>query len=201
MREMCCDELAHVAVGNRVVYAKALAYLAHQQSSSVESLLAAGIGGKKMVLLDRICNVLGKMPARHGRLYGPSCALVGAALASLAWIAVFGLPAQLQSQTSNAGEEGIVSKSELSGSSETAKTPLLPDSIEQSTPLDEVTQASELPKPEGLKFTSYWDLSLDEAIKTSKANAKAMRSMSGHQVSPAGNNGSQSVLSRTATSI
>ena len=190
-REMCCDELAQMAVGNRVVYAKALAYLAHQQSSSVESLLAAGIGGRKMVLLDRICNVLGKMPGRHGRLYGPSCALVGAALASIAWIVVFGLPAQLQSQTSNAGEEGIVSNSQLSGSSETAKAPLLPDSIEQSTPHDEVTQASELLKPKGLKFTSYWDLSLEEAIKTSKANAKAMRSMSGSQVSAACNNCSQ----------
>ena len=194
-REMCCDELAQMAVGNRVVYAKALAYLAHQQSSSVESLLAAGIGGRKMVLLDRICNVLGKMPGRHGRLYGPSCALVGAALASIAWIVVFGLPAQLQSETSNAGEEGIVSKSERSRSSETAQTPVQPDSIEQSTPLDELTQSSELLKPKGLKFTSYWDLRLEDAIKTSRANSKALRSMGGYHVSPADSNGSQTVLS------
>jgi beta-lactamase regulating signal transducer with metallopeptidase domain/outer membrane protein TolC len=187
-REMCCDELAQAAVGNRVVYAKALAYLAHQQSSSVEFLLAAGIGGKKMVLLDRIYNVLGMMPGRHGRLYGPSCALVGAALTSLVWIAVFGLPAQLQSRTSN---EGIVSQSARSRSSEAAKTTLPTDSIDQSTPLDKVTQDSELLTLENLKFTSYWDLSLEEAIKSSKANAKAMRSLGGHQVSPTCNNCSQ----------
>ena len=176
-REMCCDELAQAAVGNRVVYAKALAYLAHQQSSPVEFLLAAGIGGKKMVLSDRICNVLGMMPSRHGRLYGPSCALVGAALTSLIWIAVFGLPAQWQSRTSNANEEGIVSKSEPSRSSEAAKTKLPTDSIEQSTPLGDVTQDSEQLTLENLKFTNNWDLSLEDAIKTSKANSKAMRSM------------------------
>ncbi|HEV3137611.1 MAG TPA: M56 family metallopeptidase, partial [Pirellulales bacterium] len=66
-REMCCDELAQAAIGNRVAYAKALAYLARQQCSTVEPLLAAGIGGVKMVLLERIRNILGLVPGGHGR--------------------------------------------------------------------------------------------------------------------------------------
>jgi len=180
-REMCCDDLAQAAVGNRVVYAKALAYLAHRQSSPVEFLLAAGIGGKKMVLSDRIRNVLGMMPSRRGRLFGPSCALVGATLTSLVWIAVFGLPPQWQSRTSNADGEGIVSKSEHRSVSVADKTTLPTDSIEQSTLLDEVTQISKL------EFTSNWNLSLEEAVQTAKANSKVMRSMRGNQVNPACN--------------
>ncbi|MBI3838990.1 MAG: polysaccharide biosynthesis/export family protein [Planctomycetia bacterium] len=95
-REMCCDELAQAAIGDRVVYAKALAYLAHQQCSSFEPLLAAGIGGGKMVLLKRIRNILGVVSGRHGRFYGPSCTLVGAVVASLVWVAIFGVPSRLR---------------------------------------------------------------------------------------------------------
>jgi outer membrane protein TolC/beta-lactamase regulating signal transducer with metallopeptidase domain len=188
-REMCCDELAQAAIGNRVVYAKALAYLAHQQSSSVESLLAAGIGGKKMVLLERICNVLKMTPVRRGRFYWPSCAFVGAALMSLAWIAVFGLSVQLDPRTPNVDEDRIA-----------AKTPLPADSIEQSTPLDEVTRASELLALENVKFTSYWDLSLEETVKTAKANSKVIRSMRPDQVSPADDD-SQSAEGRQTPTV
>jgi polysaccharide biosynthesis/export protein len=95
-REMCCDELAQGAIGNRVVYAKALAYLADQVGSSAEPLLAAGIGGGKMVLLERIRNILGLVPGRHGRFYGLSCALVGAAAASLVGIVIFGVSSRRQ---------------------------------------------------------------------------------------------------------
>lgn len=91
-REMCCDELAQAAIGNPVVYAKALTYLAHQARSSVEPLLAAGIGGGKMVILERVRNILGLNSIQHGRFYGASCALVGAAAASLGWVVVFGGP-------------------------------------------------------------------------------------------------------------
>ena len=95
-REMCCDELAQAAIGNRVVYAKALAYLADQVGSSIEPLLAAGIGGGKMVLLERVRNILGLVPGGRGRFYGLSCALVGAAAASLVGIAIFGVSSRRQ---------------------------------------------------------------------------------------------------------
>ncbi|MGD9722678.1 MAG: M56 family metallopeptidase [Pirellulales bacterium] len=86
-REMCCDELALVALGDRAVYAKALTYLAQQQSPVCEPLWGVGMGGPQMVLLKRIRNVLGVDGNQRGRLYGPVCALVGAALASFLWAA------------------------------------------------------------------------------------------------------------------
>ncbi len=179
-REMCCDELAQAAIGNRVVYAKALAYLAHQQYSSIESLLAAGIGDAKMVLLQRICNVLGMTPDRHGRLYGPSCALIGAVVTSLAWIAVGGLPLQWHSQTSNTnGEETIVANADPSTPAEAAKSKLPAEANEQDTRRNEVAVASNLLTLENLKFNSYWDLSLDEAVGSAMVNSKVIRSLGG----------------------
>ncbi|HEX3726398.1 MAG TPA: M56 family metallopeptidase [Pirellulales bacterium] len=175
-REMCCDELAQEVIGNRVVYAKALAYLAHQQCSSLESLLAAGIGGAKMVLLERICNVLGMVPGGHGRLYGPSCALVGAVVTSIAWIAVLGLSIPWQSRTANTGDEGaIVANAESSTPLEAAKSTPPTEAIEQGVPLDEVAQAAKPLILENKEFKSYWDLSLEEAVNRAMANAKATR--------------------------
>lgn len=165
-REMCCDELAQAAVGSRVVYAKALAYLAHQQCSSVELLLAAGIGGAKMVLLERIYSVLGMTPVRHGRLYGPSCALVGAVVSSIAWLVVCGLPSQWQPQASNMDHAKVsVANAE----------PSTPDTIEESISPDEVAPALEPRTLEKLKIYGYSDLSLAEAVKTAMANSKAAR--------------------------
>jgi polysaccharide export outer membrane protein len=85
-RELSCDCVALAAVGSRAGYAKALTYLAGQRLSPSSMALAAGIGGTKMVLLERVRNVLGMRAAARGRLYGPGCAAAGAALASLAWL-------------------------------------------------------------------------------------------------------------------
>lgn len=85
-RELCCDCVALAAVGSRAGYAKALTYLADQRLSPSSLALTAGIGGTKMVLLERIRNVFGLSAAPRGRFYGPSCAAAGAALASLAWL-------------------------------------------------------------------------------------------------------------------
>jgi beta-lactamase regulating signal transducer with metallopeptidase domain/protein involved in polysaccharide export with SLBB domain len=85
-REMCCDEAAVAALGNPVPYAKALAQVAHHVGSAYEPAWSVGIGGSKMALLERIRNVLGLGASNgNGRWYGPSCAAVGAAAASLAW--------------------------------------------------------------------------------------------------------------------
>ena len=191
-REMCCDELAQATIGNREVYAKALAYLAHQQCSSVESLLAAGIGGTKMVLLERICNVLGMVPGRHGRLYGPSCALVGAVVTSLAWMAALALSAPWQSRTSIPDDqEAIVARSEPSTPPEAAESGLATDAIEPSTPLDEVAQALEPLTLENLKFESHWDLSLEETVQNAMFNSKVVRSLGGRFTSSARDPGMQ----------
>ncbi len=151
-----------------------------------------------MVLLDRINNILGMTPGRRGRLYGPSCALVGAALTSLAWIAVVGLPSQRQPRTSGSDGEGIVSKSEQCLSSE-AKTKLATASTEQTPSVDKIIEIAE--PLENPRFNSFWDLSLEEAIKTSTVNSKAMRSLRSRQGSPTCNSGSQAAAAQQAPAI
>ncbi len=85
-REMCCDEAAVAALGSPVPYAKALATVAQHIGSAYEPAWSMGIGGSKMALFERIRNVLGLAASNgRGRWYGPSCAAVGAAAASLAW--------------------------------------------------------------------------------------------------------------------
>ena len=133
-----------------------------------------------MVLLQRICNVLGMTPDRHGRLYGPSCALIGAVVTSLAWIAVGGLPLQWHSQTSNTnGEETIVANADPSTPAEAAKSKLPAEANEQDTRRNEVAVASNPLTLENLKFNSYWDLSLDEAVGSAMVNSKVIRSLGG----------------------
>jgi len=176
-REMCCDELAQAAIGNRVAYAKALAYLAHRQGSALESLLAAGIGGKRMVLLDRICNVLGMVPGRHGRLYGPSCALVGAAVASLAWTAASGVPEAWRPGRSDVDGSAAVARAERTAPRTADASARPADATEHDTLLDGVTRAAEPLTLENLKLTGYRDLGLEEAVKQAMANSKVVRSL------------------------
>ncbi len=185
-REMCCDELAQAAIGSRVVYAQALTYLAHQQCSTVESLLAAGIGGAKMVLLERIRNVLKIKPGHRGRLYGPSCALVGAVASSLVWMAVWGVPEKRQPANSSAAAEvTIAARADDDMPAAAAEQPQPADSIEQCTPLDGVASGPERPKFKDFKLESYWDLSLDETVAIAKANAKTPRSAGEHAANSA----------------
>jgi beta-lactamase regulating signal transducer with metallopeptidase domain len=63
-REMCCDELAAAATGERVVYATALEQAARKRLEPARSLLEVALGVTRMTLLDRVRNVLG-LAARH----------------------------------------------------------------------------------------------------------------------------------------
>jgi polysaccharide export outer membrane protein len=83
-REMCCDEAAVAALGDRVAYAKALSHLAEHVALACEPAWALGIGGSKMMLFERIRNVLGLGATGHGRWYGPSCAVIGEAVTAAA---------------------------------------------------------------------------------------------------------------------
>jgi protein involved in polysaccharide export with SLBB domain len=85
---MCCDEAAAIALGDRVVYAKVLSHLAAHVAVTCQPAWALGIGGSKMVLFERIRNVLGLGATGNGRWYGASCAAVGAVAASAVWGAV-----------------------------------------------------------------------------------------------------------------
>lgn len=86
-REICCDALAVALVENRTNYAKALTYLADRRVAAAEPLVAAGIGGSQMVLLERIRQVLGTTTRRQSRFYGVTCAAAGAIAASVVWLA------------------------------------------------------------------------------------------------------------------
>jgi outer membrane protein TolC len=61
----------------------------------------------------------------------------------------------------------------------------------QSTTLAEVEEALPPLTLSNLDFASYWDLSLEEAIKNSLANSKVMKSLGGRYVSSAFNNRAQ----------
>ena len=63
-REMCCDEMAAAATGERVVYATALELAARKRLEPAKSLLEVALGVTRMTLLDRVRNILG-LAARH----------------------------------------------------------------------------------------------------------------------------------------
>lgn len=62
LREMCADELAAEATGDRMAYAGVLEHLGRRRLKLPTPQLAAGIGGRRMALFDRIRNVLGVAP-------------------------------------------------------------------------------------------------------------------------------------------
>jgi hypothetical protein len=64
VREMCCDEMAAGATGERVVYATALELAARKRLEPAKTLLEVALGVTRMTLLDRVRNVLG-LAARH----------------------------------------------------------------------------------------------------------------------------------------
>ena len=62
-REMCADEVAVGATSERLVYATTLEQLGRLRLGQSPSQFGAGIGGKQMVLLDRVGNILGLPPS------------------------------------------------------------------------------------------------------------------------------------------
>ncbi len=91
-REMCCDELAVSLTGRRVEYASTLELVARRRRASGAPALAAGIGGRKMALLNRVRNVLGLSQQSSGA--GPWTLGAAAIVAAGAvwWIATGGSP-------------------------------------------------------------------------------------------------------------
>ena len=63
-REMCCDELAVAATGQKVAYVSALEVVARRAAREPLFSLATGIGGRKMQLLARVRHILG-LPAQR----------------------------------------------------------------------------------------------------------------------------------------
>lgn len=89
-REKCCDAWAVRATGQRVRYAEALALVAGRRVAESRPLLAMGMGGKSMMLLDRIQNVLGVQgPLRKPDWWLAGVMALGAGLAL--WVSALAL--------------------------------------------------------------------------------------------------------------
>ncbi len=89
-RELCCDDMAVQAVGDRVGYARALCELERLRAATPQLAMAANGGS----LLTRIARLLGA-PSRNDRTVGGQAALIGAVgLLTLLGIAGLGAPAR-----------------------------------------------------------------------------------------------------------
>ena len=72
-REMCADELAVAATKQRVAYAEALQTLGRKRlDQSATAQLASAMGGNKMMLLNRVRNILGLAPSRELTRWWPA---------------------------------------------------------------------------------------------------------------------------------
>ena len=90
LREMCADELAVEATGERMTYASVLELLGRRRLKLPAPQLAAGIGGRKMALFDRVRNVLGVVPGDERLRWWPAGLL--ALLVPLGlWLASMGM--------------------------------------------------------------------------------------------------------------
>lgn len=72
LREMCADDLAVEATGERMTYASVLELLGRRRLKLPAPQLAASIGGRKMALLDRVRNVLGVVPGEERLRWWPA---------------------------------------------------------------------------------------------------------------------------------
>ena len=69
---MCADELAVQATGKRMTYASVLELLGRRRLNLPTPQLAAGIGGRRMALFDRVRNVLGVAPGHEQLRWWPA---------------------------------------------------------------------------------------------------------------------------------
>ena len=88
-RELCCDELAVAATGQRLLYVQALENVARRRVARVQPVLAAGIRGERnMRLLERVRNVLGlSATADRSRLWPAGLLVLALPLGAWAWSA------------------------------------------------------------------------------------------------------------------
>jgi len=101
-REMCADDLAVEATGERMTYASALELLGHRRLKQRTPQLAATMSGRRMALFDRVRNVLGVVPGEERLRWWPAGLL--ALLVPLGlWLASMGMAeTKQQAQVSTA---------------------------------------------------------------------------------------------------
>lgn len=97
-REMCADELAVGATSERLAYATALEQLGRMRLGRTAPQLGAGIGGKKMALLDRVGNILGTSPSNRRARWWP-VALLALAVPLALCLATAGVVSSTENDT------------------------------------------------------------------------------------------------------
>ncbi|MHC4180592.1 MAG: M56 family metallopeptidase, partial [Planctomycetota bacterium] len=85
-REMCADELAVGATGERLVYVTALEQLGRIRLGQTASQFGASMGGNKMVLLNRVGNILGLSASNRRARWWP-VGLLALAVPLAIWLA------------------------------------------------------------------------------------------------------------------
>ena len=89
-RELCTDELAVAATGQRVAYAETLQWLGRRRLGDSSLQLAVTMGDRKMVLLYRVRNVLGVVPSHRRPCWWPA-GLLALAVPLAIWLTSLGL--------------------------------------------------------------------------------------------------------------
>ncbi|MFC1783201.1 M56 family metallopeptidase, partial [Planctomycetota bacterium] len=106
-RELCCDELAARAIGEKVTYARTLEYISHLQLGSAPQVLAAGMAQSNKSILNRVRHILGQAaPPRNNRFWAAGI-ITALILIALFTPAVFMLRAQAEDVQSNSPKDEI----------------------------------------------------------------------------------------------
>ncbi len=108
LREMCADELAVEATGERMTYASVLELLGRRRLNRPAPQMAAGIGGRRMALFARVRNVLGAVPGDERLRWWPAGLL--ALLVPLGiWLGSLGLCGDLTGKKPTTAEKSKAS--------------------------------------------------------------------------------------------
>lgn len=98
-RELCCDELAVRATGERLTYASALETAGRARLLAKQFTLAAGLGQDKRSTLSRVRHILGLAPKPQNSRFWLAGVITVLFLAALATPTVFVLTAQAETKT------------------------------------------------------------------------------------------------------
>lgn len=104
-RELCCDELAVQATGERLTYASALETAGRARLALRQATLAVGLGQDRKSILGRVRHVLGLPPSPPDSRFWVAGVVAVALLAVLATPTISVLTAQAESQAASEAEK------------------------------------------------------------------------------------------------
>ena len=137
LREMCADELAVEATGERMTYATVLELLGRRRLQRPAPQLAAGIGGRRMALFARVRNILGAAPGDERLRWWPAGLL--ALLVPLGiWLGSLALCGDLTAKKSAVAEKPKADGQTAKTSAAKTSTTKRDEASDRTTPLDSI---------------------------------------------------------------